>query len=358
MGSTGAAGAMPVQELARAFGTAESPDVPAPYVVRTHKDQQLAAAVVAPVPVIDLGRLLKKDDSADETAKLRSAIESWGLFMVSNHGVDAAVIESMRAASREFFRQPLEAKQRYSNLICDEQFQSEGYGNDRVSSPDQTRDWTDRLYLKVEPEDERRIALWPAHPENFRDVLHQFTKKCGRLKNDLLQAMSKLVGLDDENYFVDQLGEKALTNARCSYYPECPRPELVFGLKPHSDGTVITVLMVDDNVGGLQVRRDGVWWDVPVIPHTLVILIGDQIEIMSNGIFKSPVHRVITNAKKERLSVALDYSVDPEREIEPSSQLVDEKRPALYRKVKVKDYIATYYNHFFQGEMVIDTIKI
>ena len=79
---------------------------------------------------------------------------------------------------------------------------------------------------------------------------------------------------------------------------------------------------------------------------------------MSNGIFKSPVHRVITNAKKERLSVALAYSVDPGREIEPSPQLIDEKRPAFYRKVKVKDYIATYYNHFFQGGMVIDTIKL
>ncbi|KAF6986298.1 hypothetical protein CFC21_004078 [Triticum aestivum] len=355
MGSTGAARTMPVQELAGALGT---PDVPAPYIVRTHKDQQLSSAVVAPVPVIDHGRLLQKDDSADEAAKLRSAIESWGLFMVSNHGVDAAVIESMRAVSREFFRQPLEEKQRYSNLICGEQFQSEGYGNDWVSSPDQTRDWTDRLYLKVEPEDERRIALWPEHPENFRDALHEFTKKCGKLKDELLRAMGKLLELDDDDYFVDQLGEKALTNARCSYYPECPRPELVFGLKPHSDGTVVTVLMVDDSVGGLQVLKDGVWWDVPVVPQTLLILIGDQIEIMSNGIFKSPVHRVITNAKKERLSVALDYSVDPEREIEPSPQLVNEKRPALYRKVKVKDYIATYYNHFFQGEMVIDTIKI
>ena len=81
MGSTGAARATPVQELAGALGT---PDVPAPYVVRTHKDQQLSSAVVAPVPVIDHGRLLRKDHSADETAKLRSAIESWGLFMVSN----------------------------------------------------------------------------------------------------------------------------------------------------------------------------------------------------------------------------------------------------------------------------------
>ncbi|KAM3196282.1 hypothetical protein ACQJBY_072128 [Aegilops geniculata] len=170
--------------------------------------------------------------------------------------------------------------------------------------------------------------------------------------------MAKLLELNHDDYFVDQLGEKAETNVRCSYYPQCPRPELVFGLKPHCDGTVLTILMVDDNVGGLQVLRDGVWWDVPIIPRTLLVIIGDQTEIMSNGFFKSPVHRVVTNAKKERLSVALDYSVDHEREIEPSPQLINEKRPALYRKVKVKDYIAGLYEHFSQGTMVIDTLQI
>ncbi|KAF6990899.1 hypothetical protein CFC21_008048 [Triticum aestivum] len=346
---------MPVQELAGALST---PDVPAQYIARAHEDQQLAAVVVAPVLVIDLVRLSKHgDDTSDEAAKLWSAIESWGLFMVSNHGVDA-VMDNMMAASREFFGQPLKEKQRYTNLNGGERFQFEGYGNDRVNSPDQIRDWTDRLYLKVEPEDERSIALWPARPETFRNALHEYTKKCGEVKNDVLRAMAKLLELDDDDYFVEHFGEKPLTDVRCSYYPVCPRPELVFGLKPHSDATVVTVLMVHDRVGGLQVLKDGVWWDVPIVPHTLLMIIGDQTEIMSNGIFKSPVHRVVTNTKKERLSVALDYYVDPEREIEPSAQLVNEKRPALYSKVKVKDYFARSYNAFTQGKMVIDTVKI
>ncbi|KAM3411504.1 hypothetical protein ACQJBY_003268 [Aegilops geniculata] len=346
---------MPVQELAGALGTA---NVPAQYIARAHENQQLAASVVAPLPVIDLVRLTKHGDgTSDEAAKLRSAIESWGLFMVSNHGVDA-VMDNMMAASREFFRQPVEEKQRYANLNGGERFQFEGYGNDRVSSPDQIRDWTDRLYLKVEPEDERSIALWPAHPETFRNALHEYTKKCGEVKDDLLRAMAKLLELDNYDYFVEHFGEKPLTDVRCSYYPVCLRPELVFGLKPHCDATVVTVLMVDDRVGGLQVLKDGVWWDVPIVPHTLLVIIGDQTEIMSNGIFKSPVHRVLTNTKKERLSVALDYYVDPEREIEPSTQFVNEKRPALYSKVKVKDYFARSYNAFTEGKMVIDTVKI
>jgi isopenicillin N synthase-like dioxygenase len=98
------------------------------------------------------------------------------------------------------------------------------------------------------------------------------------VKDGLLRAMAKLLELDDD-YFVDQLGEKADTYARFSYYPKCPKPELVFGLKPHSDGTVLSVLMVDESVGGLQVLNDGVWFDVPIVPHTLLINIGDQTEV-------------------------------------------------------------------------------
>ncbi|XBI35932.1 hypothetical protein VPH35_121544 [Triticum aestivum] len=336
MESTG--GARPtstVQELAGAHG---KPDVPARYVSRSHHENG-QHPTAAPVPVIDIGRLFKQEGAAaadGEEAKLRQALESWGLFLVTNHGVDTSVMDGMMVASREFFRQPPEEKQRYINLIGGERFQLEGYGTDRVSSAEQILDWSDRLYLRVEPEDERSLALWPAHPQTFMNLLHEFTTKCRVVKDGLVQAMARLLGLDDD-YIMDQFGEKADTYARFSYYPECPRPELVFGLKPHSDGSVLTVLMVDDTIGGLQILRDG---------------------IMSNGIFKSPVHRVVTNAEKERLSLALFYSVDPEREIEPATQLVDEKRPALYRKVKVKDYIAGLYEHVSQGTMVIDTVKI
>lgn len=89
-------------------------------------------------------------------------------LQVTNHGIEAALMDEMMDAPREFFRLPLEEKRRYTNLIDGERFQVEGYGNDRVGSHDQILDWCDRLYLKVEPEDERNLALWPTHPKTFR----------------------------------------------------------------------------------------------------------------------------------------------------------------------------------------------
>ncbi|CAL5037108.1 unnamed protein product [Urochloa decumbens] len=349
----------PVQELAAAKGAGD--DVPARYVARRAHDDPDATAAAAPVPVIDLGCLCQttaasggEESAAGEAARLRSALQSWGLFLVTNHGIEASLMDAVMEASREFFRQPLEEKRKHTNLVDGEHFQLEGYGNDRVASEDQVLDWCDRLYLKVEPQEERNLALWPTC---LRDVLHEFTKECTRVKDRLLPEMAKLLELDDD-YFVNQLGDKADTHARFNYYPPCPRPDLAFGLKPHSDATFISLLMVDNSVGGLQVLRDGVWYDVPARLHTLLINLGDQMEIMSNGIFKSPVHRVVTNAEKERLSVVLFYSVDPEREIQPAGKLIDENHPPLYKKVKVKEYVAGLYEHFSQGKMVIETAKI
>jgi isopenicillin N synthase-like dioxygenase len=79
---------------------------------------------------------------------------------------------------------------------------------------------------------------------------------------------------------------------------------------------------------------------------------------MNNGIFKSPTHRVLTDAAKERFSVVIFYGVDKETMIEPAPSLLDEKRPARYGKVSGKDYYAGVFGHFRQGKTIKDILKI
>ncbi|BAH93360.1 Os06g0177800 [Oryza sativa Japonica Group] len=79
------------------------------------------------------------------------------------------------------------------------------------------------------------------------------------------------------------------------------------------------------------------------------------VQIMSNGIFKSSVHRVMTNPEKERISVVLFYFMNLEKEIEPALELIDERHPARYKRVKIMDYLAGLFEHFLQGTRVIDT---
>lgn len=90
------------------------------------------------------------------------------ILQVTNHGIETSLMDGVMDASREFFRQPLQEKQKYSNLIDGKRFQVEGYGNDRVATERQILNWNDRLHLKVAPEDERDYTHWPKHPESFR----------------------------------------------------------------------------------------------------------------------------------------------------------------------------------------------
>ncbi|XP_037456605.1 probable 2-oxoglutarate-dependent dioxygenase ANS isoform X4 [Triticum dicoccoides] len=254
-----------VQELA---ATVEEP--PREYVVDDMLD---ADEMPEPIPLIDLSRLM----AVDEANKLRAALQTWGLFLATNHGIEESLMDAMMSASRDFFRQPSEEKQKYSNLIDGKHFQMEGYGNDKVVTRDQGLSWNDRLHLRVEPEDERNFSKWPTHPESFRS---------------------------------------------------------------HTDGGLLTILFVDQDVGGLQVERGGKWYNVPAKPYTLVINVADCMEIMTNGIFRSPLHRVMTNANKERLSLARFYAVDAETMLEPAPSLLDDKRPPRYEKIKAKDFVS------------------
>nr|TKW19930.1 hypothetical protein SEVIR_4G052000v2 [Setaria viridis] len=294
-----------------------------------------AADMPEPVPVIDLRRLLSCGaEGADEAAKLRSALQSWGLFL------------------------PLEEKQKCSNLVDGKRFQVEGYGKDQVKAQDQVLDWSDRLNVKVEPQDERNLAKWPRHPEHFRDVLLEYTLKSKKMKCTILRAMARLLELDD-GYFLNTFSNKAPVTVRINHYLPCPRPDLVLGFKPHSDDGVLATLLVDSHLCALQVLIDGVWYNVPTKPHSMLINIGDFMEVMSNGIFKSTVHRVVADTAKERISLAMFYALDSEHEIKPAADLLlHDKQPAKYKEVKTMDYMAGFYEHFARGTRVIDSMKI
>lgn len=77
---------------------------------------------------------------------------------------------------------------------------------------------------------------------------------------------------------------------------------------------------------------------------------------MSNGIFKSAMHRVVINSEKERNSLAMFCSPDFEQEIEPVDQLVDEERPKLFKKVT--NYAGSFYQYYHQGKRAIDAVRI
>ncbi|KNA04019.1 hypothetical protein SOVF_203570, partial [Spinacia oleracea] len=254
--------------------------------------------------------------STPERAKLRSALSQWGCFQVINHGMETSFLEELIEVSKQFFALPLDEKLKCS--AADDVFQ--GYGSDSVYAGAQTINWNDRLFLTLYPEEKRKLQHWPTKPEKFGGMINEYSNKLATMTEAIYKAMARSLNLE-EDCFLKHQGKHGPITGRISLYPRCPCPERVLGLKPHSDGATMTFLLPEKEVEGLQVLKDDLWYTVPVIPGALFVNFGDLGEVMTNGEFKSVIHRVVTNAAKDRISMAAFCTPEDEKEIGPVSEL-------------------------------------
>ncbi|KAL6226252.1 hypothetical protein ACLB2K_000215 [Fragaria x ananassa] len=303
------------------------------------------------VPVIDLGLLTPYSEGVEELDKLRSALITGCCFHVINHGMTAEFLDEVREITKQFFAIPVEEKKKYLRAVND----FEGYGNDMVLSEQQTLDWTDRLYLTVYPPDQRKYKFWPENPISFRDTLDQFTSGLQVITETVLKSMARSLNLE-EDCFMDKYGEQGKMEARFNLYPPCSRPDCILGFKPHADSSIITIVLQDKEVEGLQFLKDDQWFRAPIVPEALLINVGDQVEIMTNGLFKSPVHKVVINGEKERISLVVFCFPDSETEIKPFDCLMNESRPRLYKKMK--NYGDIFFEYYQQGRRPIEAAII
>lgn len=299
------------------------------------------------IPVIDMELLSGENDYRQkEMEKLAMACEEWGFFQVVNHGIPGSLMEQMKRITREFVLLPLQEKVEYAVQ------EHEGYGQAFVFSEDQQLDWSDLLYLTIMPAEKRKMKFWPAKPVEFRETVEEYAIQVQRLSNQMLYLMAENLSLNAPDRFVHMFGE---ISQSMHYYPPCPRPDLVIGLSSHTDGGGITILLQEDGVVGLQVRKDGDWIPVQPIPGGLVINIGDMVEVISNGKYKSIEHRAVANKEKDRISIAAFCNPEKEAEIGPSCELVNESNPLNYRNFKRSEYLESY---FLEGKKAIEFAKI
>ncbi|KAJ9141037.1 hypothetical protein P3X46_031620 [Hevea brasiliensis] len=305
---------------------------------------------LVPIPVIDISLLSSEEREDDELERLRVALTSWGCFRAIGHGIESSFLDKVREIGKQFFVLPPEEKQKFGRAAND----LEGYGNDPNVSRKIIFNRSERILIKVAPEDQRRLERWPSNPSDFLEVLDEYSAIMKSKSRLLLRAMARSLNLE-EDCFLNAYGDEELIGARFNYYPASSSSDIVQGAEPHSDGSGITILLQDKQVEGLQVLKDGKWSRVPIIPDALVVNVGDQMQIISNGIFKSPTHRVILESKKERIWVAVFHLPQYEVEIGPVQCLIDENRPQQYRNLK--NYRGHYEDSLFQGKAPLEIVK-
>jgi isopenicillin N synthase-like dioxygenase len=106
----------------------------------------------------------------------------------------------------------------------------------------------------------------------------------------LMRVLSASLGLDEAHFQRALGGDQCGATLRANYYPRCPQPDLTFGLSPHSDPGVLTILLADEHVRGLQVRSSaGQWATVQPVRDAFIVNVGDQIQV-TNQLILSVAH--------------------------------------------------------------------
>lgn len=119
-----------------------------------------------------------------------------------------------------------------------------------------------------------------------REANEEYGERLREVTNKLLKWLSLGLGLEGHELKASIGGDDSIFLMKINYYPPCPRPDLALGVVAHTDMSAITIL-VPNEVQGLQVFRDGHWYDVNYIPNALIIHIGDQIEVCVHTMFLS-----------------------------------------------------------------------
>ena len=271
------------------------------------------------VPVIDLSR-----DTETVAAGIHAAATRIGFFYVSGHGISRDIIDEAFAASRLFFEMPEEIKRTVA--IGTDQRGWMGPGMSKMAGA-VTHDAKEVFFWGREvavgdPDLGRPMVApnrWPDEtvPCLREGIAPYYDAVCGvgaRVMEAVAVALGGVRG-DFAPFY-----ERPLARGQAVYYPpmtEADRAAGRFGVAPHTDFGVLTLLLQDDS-GGLQVRRrDGEWIEAPPLPGTLVCNIGDLLQRWSNDRFISTVHRVVNRSTGARMSIPVFYDPNTDAVVDP-----------------------------------------
>ncbi|KAM0003069.1 putative flavanone 3-dioxygenase [Helianthus debilis subsp. tardiflorus] len=310
--------------------------VPSNYIRPVSERPNLQDVYDDPIPLIDLNDLCGPNRS-HVVDQIGLACRKYGFFQVKNHGVPESTIANMMQIAREFFKLP---EQERLKTYSDDPKRTTRLSTSFNIRTEKVANWRDFLRLHCYPIQDY-INEWPTNPAHFRAHVAEYSHSTRDLALRLVDAISESLGLE-KDYINKQLGKHGQHMA-LNYYPPCPQPDLTYGLPGHTDSNLITILLQDE-VPGLQVMRDGHWVAVRPIPNTFIINIGDQMQVISNDKYKSVLHRAVVNCDRERLSIPTFYCPSPDAMIGPAPELVSLDEPAVYREFTYGDYYDKFWN--------------
>jgi isopenicillin N synthase-like dioxygenase len=308
--------------------------------------------VLGTPPTISIAALLSTGASSADTARTRQeivrAIETWGFFHVTDHGISDDLRSALQREMRSFFFAPLEVKTRLRRSRNN----SRGFADDELTKQKtdakQILDLGHKPFPHLADDAPENIVLdgcnqYPSPREypNFRRVFDEWWGNCTVLSATLTSVLAEELGAAD----VFSLAFANHTSfLRLNYYPtehakaQSEGGESTLGVSRHTDAGFLTVLLQDDEAddalevysGSREKNMDGSWVPVKAVRGALTINTGDMLQVFSNNRFKAPEHRVRRSVQRERFSAPFFYNPSYDTNVAP---LPVTGSPPLYKPI-------------------------
>ena len=267
------------------------------------------ASVSQRLPVIDVSPLLSGSEAARRAVadQIGAACRDLGFFYAAGHAIAPATLDQLARAAHDFFAMPEAEKMKIAMAKGGRAWR--GFfpvGGELTSGKP---DIKEGLYFGEElgPDDPRVRAGLPLHGGNLfpesapalREAVTAFMRGAEQSAHAIMEGVALSLGLDAQ-YFRRTYTSQPTLLFRIFHYPASRAGE-GWGVGEHTDYGLLTLLAQDD-IGGLQVRTPQGWIDAPPIPGALVVNIGDMLDRLTGGYYRSTPHRVLNSSGRSRLS--------------------------------------------------------
>jgi len=306
------------------------------------------------LPVIDVGPLVTASgDRVEVAGQIGRACRDSGFFYIVGHGIDEDLQLRLEQLSREFFSQDLETKLAIRMETGGRAWRGYFPVGDELTSGKPDR--KEGLYFGAElPETHPLVRsatpmhganLFPTNVPHFREVVLEYVAAMTRLGHTMMEGIALSLDLN-ASYFAERYTGDPLVLFRIFNYP--PQPPLTaadrsWGVGEHTDYGLLTILKQDDS-GGLEVKTRTSWVEAKPIPGSFVCNIGDMLDRMTGGVYRSTAHRVNSPPEHDRLSFPFFFDPNFNSEVKPIKLNVapEDDRNERWDRASVHLFSGTY----------------